>query len=206
MKIDRAAFFAAVRKDFGKLSSSQVEGFEQILGEWERRGLTDKRHLAYMLATVWHETAMTMQPIVERGSQKYLRSKKYYPWIGRGLVQITWKENYKKFGISKPEDALTWPVALKVMFEGMAKGVFTGKKLSHYFDADTDDPVNARRIINGTDCAALIARHHRKFLAAIREMPEARGIPALALVTEPAAAPSRSGFWSWISNVFVRPA
>ena len=30
------------------------------------------------------------------------------------------------------------------------------------------DPFNARRIINGTDCADIIAAYHGKFLAALK--------------------------------------
>lgn len=28
----------------------------------------------------------------------YLRGKTYYPYCGRGLIQLTWAENYKKYG------------------------------------------------------------------------------------------------------------
>ena len=53
------------------------------------------------------------------------------------------------------------------MFRGMEQGWFTGKKLGDYFSADTDDPVNARRIINGNDKDTLIAGYHQKFLTAV---------------------------------------
>ena len=33
-----------------------------------------------------------MQPIVEYGS---LKGEKYWPWIGRGYLRLTWKENYR---------------------------------------------------------------------------------------------------------------
>ncbi len=165
--IDRARFFASVRQSFGRLNTSQVDGFIRILDEWERRGLTDQRQLAYMLATVWHETACTMQPISERGSERYLKSKPYWPWIGMGLVQVTWEANAKKFGAKKPSDLLEWPVALKALFDGMIKGMFTKWRLDQYFNARRDDPVAARRIINGQDKATKIARYHRSFLAAL---------------------------------------
>ena len=105
--------------------------------------------LAYLLATAKWETAHKMQPVVEMGSQAYLRSKKYWPWIGRGLVQITWEANYKKYNISKPERALEWPTALHVIFHGMIHGTFTGKKLADYISDGRRDYVGARRIING---------------------------------------------------------
>jgi len=166
--IDRDKFFSTVRDHFGPLSQDQVDGFNKILDEWEGRpGLSDIRWLAYMLATVWHETDKKMQPIQEMGSLEYLKKKPYYPWIGRGLVQITWKKNYDKFGISKPEDALTWPVALRVMFDGMVTGEFTGKSLMDYFNHRANDPLRARRIINGLDRAATVKSYYLAFLEAL---------------------------------------
>ncbi len=167
--IDRKLFFDRIRAApaNGFLGSSQVDGFTRILDEWERRGLTDARWLSYMLATCWHETAKSMQPIKEFGGDSYLKSKPYYPWYGRGLVQCTWEPNFKKFGCSSPNDMLTWPFALRAMFDGMMSGIFTGRKLSQYFNATVDDPFGARHIINGTDKAGLIAGYHTAFLAAI---------------------------------------
>jgi predicted chitinase len=34
----------------------------------------------------------------EIGSSSYLRSRPYYPYIGRGFIQCTWDYNYKSFG------------------------------------------------------------------------------------------------------------
>lgn len=89
--IDRQKFFDSVRSQpfAGHLAQGQVDGCNAILDEWEHRGLTDYRWLAYMLATVFWECARTMQPIREAGSDSYLRAKKYWPWIGRGYVQLT---------------------------------------------------------------------------------------------------------------------
>lgn len=176
--IDRKKFFDGVRRQpfSGKLTKGQVNGMSAILDEWERRKLTDVRHLAYMLGTVKWETDHTMQPIIEGGSQAYLRAKKYWPWIGRGFVQLTWKRNYvafrdevlKLFGVdivANPDAAMQLGPAAYIMFEGMAKGTFTGKKLSDYFNASKTDWLNARRIINGTDRAAEIAGIAKQFYA-----------------------------------------
>lgn len=182
--IDRKKFFSSVRKSFGKLTQKQVSGFSAILDEWEGQELTDLRHLAYMLATAWHETARTMQAIEEYGKGRKrpygkIDPKTGHAYYGRGLVQLTWAENYKKMGkileiplYQEPEHALDLRVAIQIMFEGMltAKsfaGDFTGKSLENYFNKKKDDPVGARRIINGTDKAELIAGYHRKFLEAL---------------------------------------
>lgn len=165
--IDRKKFFEKVIVRFGRLNQSQVDGFNKILDEWERQKIPDLRWLAYMLATVWHETATQMQPIREMGSEAYLKSKKYYPWVGEGLVQVTWEANYKKFGATAPGQLLEWPIALRALFDGMIKGMFTGKKLGDYFNPRVNDPHHARRIINAMDRAAMIAKYHLSFLTSL---------------------------------------
>lgn len=95
-------------------------------------------------------------------------------WLGRGFVQITHKANYQKLGaatgvdlVGKPERAMELGIAVKIMFSGMIDGLFTGKKLSHYFHGQTQDWRNARRIINGTERADLVASYAKKYYSAI---------------------------------------
>jgi putative chitinase len=88
---------------------------------------------------------------------------------GRGLVQITGKDNYAKYGIDgNPDLALLDDTAVTILFDGMTAGKFTGKKLSDFFHADSEDWLNARRIINGTDRAADIASYAKKFHSALK--------------------------------------
>lgn len=169
--MNRETFFTYVRRNpfGGSLTPQQVDGLSKILDYWEKNySGRDIRFLAYILATVFHETAHTMQPVEEYGGKKYLKSKPYYPWYGRGLVQITWEDNYKKFGITDPKQALEWPVALKVLFEGMIHGKFSGHRLSQYFSESTEKPKEARKIVNGTDKAGLISDYYTAFLGALR--------------------------------------
>lgn len=176
--INGAKFFSHVRGYFGNLDQPQVDGFNNIFAEWDKRALTNTRWLAYMLATCWWESGRTMQPITEYGSEAYLKAKPYYPWVGRGLVQVTWEANYNKFGTGKdaqgrslwvgpPEDMLTWPLALRGLFDGMIEGMYTGWRLEQFFNAHTNNPEEARRIINGLDRASLIAGFHGQFLIAL---------------------------------------
>lgn len=141
---------------------------------------------AYTLATVYHETGVvlnkkiyrTMAPVVEQGSTQYLKSKKYYPFIGYGFVQLTWKENYLRVGkligvdlITDPSKALEWSTASKIMTKGMLNGWFTGvgfrrkRPVGRY---DLDAYCRARAIINGTDKALVIARYAMDFEKALR--------------------------------------
>ncbi len=162
--LDRTYFFYMLPAKY----KPELPGYNFIFDKWEESKLTDIRWLAYMLATTWHETAFTMRPVTEYGSLKYLRSKKYWPYIGRGYVQITWLANYKKYGIENDmTKALDPHFAAYIMIDGMTKGVFTGKKLSDYFSQTKNDPVGARRIINGTDKDRQIAEHYYAYLKAL---------------------------------------
>lgn len=157
----------------GKLAQSQVNGIEHIIKAANEGGIADKRHLAYMLATAYHETARTMQPVEEIGKGKGkaysvpIDGKVYY---GRGYVQLTWLSNYKTMGkllgvdlVKNPSLACDPDIAAKVMLQGMTRGLFTGRKLSDYISSLKCDYVNARRIINGTDRADLVAGYARVF-------------------------------------------
>lgn len=168
MRLD--VFFKSVRESVfhGSLTKGQVDGMERIIAYRDERypAVTDDM-LAYILATIYWETAHKMQPVREMGGEAYLRTKKYYPWVGEGLVQVTWEVNHRKFGGKKPGDLMTWPIALFAAYEGMWKGIFTGKRLSDYIGNGRRDYVGARRIINGVDRAAEIAAIADKFLRAV---------------------------------------
>lgn len=178
--MDRKRFYGELRSTLSKggLQQSQVDGIEAILDEWDSRELSDTRCLAYILATAWHETGQTMQPIEEWGKG---RGKAYPPYYGRGHVQLTWERNYKVMShiigvdlVSNPALALDMSNSVKILFEGMIAGLFTGKKLADYFSANTDWQ-NARRIINGTDRAVDVAAYAKRFHSAIllADSPEA---------------------------------
>ena len=159
-------FYDAVRPLFGgRLSQHQVDGLKRIVEYGEEWGY-DPDDLAYVLSTAKHETGGWMQPIRE-GAHRFgpdytdasakravasihakgiistnyaLPSGPYgQSYYGRGLVQITWYDNYLKFarilGVpldQNPDLALEWDHALDILFLGMRDGVFTGRKLSDF--------------------------------------------------------------------------
>lgn len=205
MPLEKTSFFSAVRPIFaGTLTQPQVDGLNQILDEWDRRALTDPRWLAYMLATVKWETGSKMQPVREGGGEDYLRKKPYYPWVGEGLVQVTWEINARKFGATSPGQLMTWPIALKALFDGMIGGMFTGKKLADYFTPAVTDPVNARRIINGTDKAAEIAALYKQFYVVVVAALSTASValaPAIVAPPPPAAATSPvTSITNWVAG------
>ena len=182
---DQLRFFQSVRASlFRPMAQGQVDGCNALLAASE--GL-DKTWRAYLLATAYHETAQTMQPIHEYGGPAYLA--KYDPgthlgkmlgntqpgdgarFMGRGYVQLTGRANYAKAGsklgvdlIGHPDLAMQPDIAAKIAVQGMSEGWFTGKKFSDYLPGQYGQ---ARRIINGLDQAAKIANYAVQFETAL---------------------------------------
>lgn len=190
---NRTKFFDAYRVRFGPLTDDLVEGLEFLLGQIEQDNRfpgteTDRRELAYCLATFKWETAHTMKPIDERGGNNYF-NKRYGPqtkvgkmlgntkagdgalFHGRGYVQLTGRRNYAKAKqltgvdlIADPDRAKDSAVAYQIAIQGMKDGWFTGKKLSQFIkDGQSPNYEDARTIINGHDKAANIADIARRF-------------------------------------------
>jgi len=135
-----------------------------IIDTCKKHGLL-RNQAAYVLATAYWETARTMKPVREYGGEKYLKSKKYYPYVGMGYVQLTWKTNYEKASDMLGVDFVRYPKRLlkpehsaEILVVGSRDGWFTGKKLSNYITLKKSDFVNARRIINGVDKKYEIAK------------------------------------------------
>lgn len=162
-----------------------------ILAECKRQGLS-RQHTAYVLATAKWETNHTMRPVKEAywlSENWRAKNLRYYPWYGRGYVQLTWKENYEKAGrilgmdlTSDPNVVMQPSVAAKILVRGCKDGWFTGKKLSDYSTYE-----DMRRVVNGTDRAreiADIARTYEKALGSVPSTPtetEKGSIPAFVI-------------------------
>ena len=173
-----AAFFAKVREFFGPLKQPQVDGFNILL---DATAALISRHRAYILATAWHETAETMQPIHERGPRRYFdqyeavtpKGKRLgnslpgdgYRFRGRGYVQITGRRNYMRASMAvgadltiDPDKALDPAIAARIIVSGMTAGWFTGRKM-----ADFTDYLHMRKVVNGMDRAGDIAGYANRF-------------------------------------------
>lgn len=180
---DSVAFFNALRKEFGSLSQYQVDGCNTLLAALKGWPVS---WTAYGLATSYHETAHTMQPIKELGGEAYFR--RMYDimgerpakarelgnvkpgdgarYAGRGYVQLTGRANYTQYGLAdNPDDAMKPDVAARVLKDGMEKGRFTVKALKDYLPGDY---IGARRVINGQDQAQMIADYAIKFEKALK--------------------------------------
>ncbi len=183
--IDPAAFFVAVRAITGPLDHVQVDTLNRLTAAAAHWPVG---WLAYGLATAWHEARL--KPIAEWGLGKgrpyakpaaRMEPMKNAPTYGgqipygRGLVQLTWSENYewadKALGLNGAllanfDKALEPAIATRILVKGMEEGAFTGKALRDYLRGDVgthDGFVPARRIINGNDKSEMIAGLAERF-------------------------------------------
>lgn len=180
MPLMNKAFFDACRASLfsGRLTQAQVDGLNKIAAYGMQHDYS-RPDLAYVLATVHHETGRRMQPIREgfastdagaRRAVASIHAKGIVSWnyakpdaqgnsfYGRGLVQITHKTNYAKFEditgaplATNPDLALEWEHALPILFVGMRDGMFRSASLKDVPDAMHSPAFDAddRNIING---------------------------------------------------------
>ena len=127
----------------------------------------------------WYRNSKDQLYSFKDGSKTTAYLSDDYPhlYYGRGYVQLTWYFNYenasKKIGVdflNNPDLVMNKNHAVKIMIQGMKDGWFTGKKLSDYINQSKKDYEGARRIINGTDKAKLIAGYAETFEKALRSM------------------------------------
>lgn len=168
-----ADFYLGVRSGLfaGRMSPEQVAGCNALLKACGAAGWNTP-WAAYALATAFHETNATMEPVreaywlSEAWRETHLR---YFPFYGRGYVQLTWEAGYhradKELGLNGAllanlDLAMQPDIAAKIMTAGMAAGWFSGKSLADYLPDATGTAAQfteARWIINGVDQAAKIA-------------------------------------------------
>lgn len=193
---DAQAFFGAVKLVTGRLSQPQVDTINAVLQAAKHWPLP---WVAYALATAWHEARLIPQREWGRGKgRRYGRPgarmtpnpalPTYAPNVpyGRGLVQITWVENYEWLDKATSDAGLIPPgallqdfdlalrpdIAVLALLTGMEEGRYNpkGKGIRAYIPnrlATRADYVAARWLVNLQDKADLIAGHALKFGAAL---------------------------------------
>jgi hypothetical protein len=135
---------------------------------------------AYIMATIQHETNGTFKPVEEAyyiknkaRRERIQRNFRYFPFFGRGYVQLTWDYNYKKYAnilgidiVKDPTIAQDKFISLFITVHGMITGSFTARDLDRYCTNGALDPIQARRTVNGVrkgkvlpDKAELIATY-----------------------------------------------
>ncbi len=170
----------------------------------------DDRFLAYNMGTSYHETAHRMQPIMEMGGRRYFNKYDIhhnprkarmlgntepgdgYKFRGAGDVQNTGRRNARfaseklneAFGLNvdfeeNPELRLDPFYSAHSLFLGNIQGWWTGKKLTQYIRTKADYR-NARRVVNGTDRARLIAGYAVAFEEALEKAREADAVQVVA--------------------------
>lgn len=159
----------------GEYDFSTKEGtLAAIAAECVAQGIGLPAQIAYVMATVEWETAKTFKPVREAfwlGEEWRKERLRYYPYYGRGYVQLTWRNNYQRYStltgkdlVKNPDLALRPEIALFVLVHGFKTGTFTGRKIGDYIDSDRRNFVGARRCINGTDHDNDIAALALKYL------------------------------------------
>lgn len=138
-------------------------------------GLTLKTQHAYIIATAHWETNQTFKPVKESYwlDENWRRNNlRYFPFYGRGYVQLTWKFNYEKYSkilgfdfVNNPDLVMQPEISLFILCHGFKHGVFTGRRLEDYLTSSKTDFLNARRCINGTDKQHEIASLAYRYLA-----------------------------------------
>lgn len=135
-----------------------------ILLECNYYRITDKSHIAYVLATAYHESNMGRN-MVERWDPAHVPEQRNYEggnrYRGRGYVHLTHMRHYRQYTenlrttrglaidlVATPERAAEPAIAAIVIAHGMRFGRFRGPKLADYGTDCNFRFVRARGIVN----------------------------------------------------------
>lgn len=163
----------------GSLPQTKVNNINGLINAMKSVGGYDIPKAAYLLATAKWETASTMEPVREAfwQSESWRKANfRYYPYYGRGYVQLTWENNYRNAGnklgygnqfVNNPDMVMNPDISAKIIALGMRDGWFTSRSLNDYCNSNGCS-ADARRIVNGTDKMYEIHGLYQIFLNALR--------------------------------------
>ena len=177
------------------LNDAQRGGMREVLDYWlTHHRESDPRWLAYIFASIYHETGHKMIPVREgfKSSDKDARdhvrmmfikgivNRDYaepvggISYFGHGRVQTTHLQNYQKLSLRFGRDFVKDPsllldsrIDVEVAVEGHIEGLWTSRQLSEFISGGKCNYKDARRIVNGQDKADLIASYAVSFEWAI---------------------------------------
>ncbi|MEZ5932674.1 MAG: LysM peptidoglycan-binding domain-containing protein [Alphaproteobacteria bacterium] len=191
---DIDALVQAVPTSIRNASPDVAQHIQRILQVAQQEGLT-REQTAYVLATATHESHLGryMEELASGAAYEGRRDLgNTQPgdgvrFKGRGYVQITGRANYQDWSnrlgvdlVGNPERAEDPDIAAQILVRGMKDGTFTGRRLDDYINASGTDFRNARRTVNGTDRADLIAGYAQDFDRALAAGGNQTGTPAPA--------------------------
>ncbi len=113
-------------------------------------GITTRWRIAHFLAQLGHESGGLMY-WKELGNAAYLKAKPYYPYTGRGPIQLTWKANYEAAGKALGLDLVNNPVLAESPSVGFrtAAWFWRSRNLNYYADQRLEGFNEITRRING---------------------------------------------------------
>lgn len=188
----------------GSFTAGQEQNERIIIAECIRQGVTDPSHVAYILATAYHESDRfnTLEEYADGsayegrddlGNNQPGDGPRYK---GRGYVQLTGRVNYEKYAELTGKPLVEQPEILQqdaglaafVLVHGSKTGHFTGVSLDDFGSGGSFDFVGARAIING-DVATnggMIADYAQEYLARI----QSGALPLSSTATTPTPPPA----------------
>ena len=203
-EVDRTLFFGCARSVHRRMTQQQVNSYNSIFKVWLESGYKDLRWLAYSLGTAYHESGSKMTPVREGFAKTDAAARKIvnrmwkkrditmpyhrpdrvtgHVYYGRGFLQLTWAENYKKIGrkiglddqlYQQPDLALDPEIAASILIDGLVNGrIRANQKLGDYFNGKKADWVGARKVLSGDNKGPKVAAHARKYNKCLKWLRE----------------------------------
>jgi hypothetical protein len=190
----RDVFFTRYKAELGPLPADGERVLTQLFEFIEQdKELQNIPQVAYVLATIRHETGNAFRPITETGSGMAYEGRADLGNVqpgdgprfrGRGYILLTGRTNYRQFNtalglegtdkdlVANPEAALDPLIAYRIASIGMLRGSFTGRRLGYFVNEQQKDYIKARRVVNGSDQAEAIASAAAKIESILRESLE----------------------------------
>jgi hypothetical protein len=126
--------------------------YPKLITALAESGIDDYQMERFSFATIAVETGSCL-PIKEKGGEAYLRSKDYFPYFGRGYIQLTWKGTYQKAGdalgldlVNNPDLALVPENAIRIFAWFLSTD---GRNERIRANLDKGNLEGARAVVNG---------------------------------------------------------